>query len=74
MEQQKQTCSTLSVIFGAIAFLLFPPLFGIAGLVLGIIGAVVEEDKGRPTLGIVLSVVGGIGGMILGAWVVNQLG
>jgi hypothetical protein len=60
-----RTCSILSVIFGCIAFLLCPPLFGLAGLILGIIGVANSEDKGLGTVGIVVSVIGAIVGMFL---------
>lgn len=62
---QKRVCSTLSVVFGCIAFM--SPFFGLAGLVLGIIGVVQDEQKGLGTIGIVLSVVGAIVGMAIGA-------
>jgi hypothetical protein len=61
------TCSALSIIFGCIAFLLFPPFFGLAGLILGIIGAVQSGGRGTAVLGIVLSILGAIIGMIIGA-------
>ena len=59
-------CSVLSVIFGCIAFLLCPLLFGIAGLVLGIVGTVLSENKALGIVGIVLSVLGTVCGMMLG--------
>jgi hypothetical protein len=69
-EQQESpagsVCSILSVIFGGIAFLLCPPLFGLAGLTLGIIGTVLSQNKTLGIIGIVLSVVGTIFGMMLG--------
>lgn len=60
-------CSLLSVIFGGVAFFLCPPLFGLAGLTLGIVGVVKSESKGLGIIGIVLSVVGTIAGMFFGA-------
>lgn len=62
-----KTCALLSVIFGSMAFLFFPILFGPAGLVLGIIGTVRCRKKGMAITGIVLSAVGTIAGMIIGA-------
>jgi hypothetical protein len=59
-------CSILSCVFGGIAFLCFPPVFGLAGLVLGIIGVCLSRDKGIGIVGIVLSVVGTVLGMALG--------
>ncbi len=60
-------CSNLSCTFGAVAFLLCPPLFGVAGIALGIVGATLSRDKKKGTIGTVLSVVGMIVGMVLGA-------
>ena len=62
-----RTCSILSICFGAIAFLLFPIVFGPAGLVLGIIGVVNSKNKSSGTIGIIVSVIGTIVGMIIGA-------
>jgi hypothetical protein len=59
-------CSVLSVIFGCVAFLLCPPLFGMAGLVLGIVGTIISPNKAVGVVGIVLSVIGTIVGMIVG--------
>ncbi len=59
-------CSILSVVFGCIAFLLCPPLFGIAGLVLGIVGTILSENKTLGVVGIVLSVLGTVFGLTLG--------
>ncbi len=62
-----RVCSILSCIFGAVAFLLCPPLFGIAGLTLGIIGLCLSKGKALGIIGVSLSVVGTLVGMILGA-------
>jgi hypothetical protein len=62
-----RTCSILSIIFGAVAFLFCPIVFGLAGFVLGIIGVVQSKNKTAGVIGIVLSVVGTVVGMILGA-------
>jgi hypothetical protein len=59
-------CSILSCVFGGIAFLCFPPFFGLAGLVLGIVGVCLGRDRGIGVVGIVLSVVGTVVGMALG--------
>jgi predicted RNA-binding Zn-ribbon protein involved in translation (DUF1610 family) len=67
------TCSLLSVIFGAVAFLFCPIIFGIAGLILGIIGTVLSEDKTMGIIGIVLSVIGPVCGMILLIMVLRAL-
>jgi hypothetical protein len=60
-------------VFGCVAFLLCPPLFGLAGLILGILGTVLSENKALGVLGIVLSVLGTICGMIFGAMVALSL-
>jgi predicted Zn finger-like uncharacterized protein len=59
-------CSILSCVFGGIAFLVCPPIFGIAGLVLGIIGVCLSRDKTLGSIGIVVSALGMIFGMALG--------
>lgn len=63
-----KVCSILSVVFGAVAFLFCPPFFGLAGLILGIIGTVNSppDDRGLGTVGIILSIVGTVVGMALG--------
>jgi hypothetical protein len=70
-QNSNSVCSLLSCIFGGIAFLLCPPIFGLAGLILGIIGVSTEKNKALGTVGIVLSAVGMVVGMILGA-VISQ--
>jgi hypothetical protein len=67
-----RVCSILSIIFGGVAFLLFPPFFGVAGLTLGIIGTVLSRNKVLGIVGISVSAVGMIIGMILGAMVTSR--
>jgi predicted RNA-binding Zn-ribbon protein involved in translation (DUF1610 family) len=62
-----KVCSVLSVIFGCIAFLFCPPLFGLAGLTLGIVGVVLSRNKAIAVVGIVMSVLGTFIGMLIGA-------
>lgn len=64
--QAGHICGILACIFGGIAFLFCPPLFGIAGLVLGIISVCLCKDKTLGIVGIVLSVIGAGIGMIIG--------
>ena len=55
----------IGIVCGAISILLFPPLFGAAGIILGI----VAKNKGENSLGlttIILSAVFMVIGMILG--------
>jgi len=61
-----KTLCVLSIVFGAIAFLLLPPFIGGAGLICGIIGVLKSEDKALGIIGIVVSVLGIIVGMIIG--------
>jgi len=68
-----KTCSVLSIVCGCVAFLLCPPLFGLAGLILGIIGVVLSRDKSLGIIGIVVSVIGTIVGMIVGAALMGLL-
>jgi hypothetical protein len=68
-----QICSILSIVSGAIAFLFCPPLFGITGLVLGIIGTNISSRKTLGIIGIVVSVVGTIAGIALGVFVALRM-
>lgn len=60
---QGRTFTILSFVSGAISFIFCPLLFGIGGIVLGVLG----NSKGDPLAkwAIVVSVVGLIGGMII---------
>lgn len=62
-------CSLLSCIFGGVAavFLFCGWPFGLAGLVLGIIGTSLSKNKTLGIVGIVVSIVGTVLGLILGA-------
>lgn len=64
-----KTCALLSIIFGCVAFLFCPIVFGLAGIVLGIIGVTRCQKKKLAITGLVLSVVGMIAGMIIGVLV-----
>lgn len=57
--------STLAFVFGGVSFIFLPILFGPAALVMGIISKVKHES--RSTAALIVSIVGFIGGMILGA-------
>jgi hypothetical protein len=67
-----KVCSILSVIFGGVAFVLCPPIFGLAGLILGIVGTSLSKDKSLGILGMCLSVAGTIVGMIIGMALMNH--
>jgi hypothetical protein len=60
-----RVCSVLGIVFGAIAVLFFPIIFGLVGIVLSVVG----YSMGDRTLGkwaIVVSVVGTVLGFVLG--------
>ncbi|MBI3408272.1 MAG: DUF4339 domain-containing protein [Planctomycetes bacterium] len=65
--QAGYVCSLLSCIFGGVAIVFCPPLFGLAGLVLGVVGTSLSRNKTLGIVGIVVSVVCTILGMIIGA-------
>lgn len=58
------TLSIIGIVCGAIAFVLCPPLFGIAGIVLGSIGLSRQESLGWWAIGV--SVAGLVFGMVIG--------
>jgi DNA-directed RNA polymerase subunit RPC12/RpoP len=66
-------CGILSLVFGLIAFGFCPPLFGIAGIALGIIGACLSRNKALGISGVVLSAVGMVVGLLLGFLMLTQL-
>lgn len=61
-----KTLGVLSIVFGAVGFLFCPIGFGLAGMICGIVGASIGQDKTLPTIGIVLSVLSIPIGMALG--------
>lgn len=69
--KQSNTLSVIGIVLGAVAFLLLPPLFGLAGIVLGIIAMVRKERLGWVAL--VVSIAGLIGGMVIGAVVFSAV-
>ena len=60
-----RTLGILSIVFGALAFLFLPILAGPAGIVCGAIAMSKGERLGK--IGLVLSVVGLVVGLLLGA-------
>ncbi|MCI4064855.1 hypothetical protein MRQ36_20705 [Micromonospora sp. R77] len=64
-------CTILGFVFAVIAVLFLPPLFGLAGLVLGIVGAVLG-DKPLGWYAAAASVVGALLGMVLAAALLNS--
>jgi hypothetical protein len=61
-----RVCTILGFVFGAIAVLFFPLIFGLAGLVLGIIGGALG-DRPLGWWAAAAGVVGGTLGIILAA-------
>ncbi|MFI5834501.1 hypothetical protein ACIA5A_12585 [Micromonospora sp. NPDC051300] len=57
-------CTIIAFVFAAIAILILPPLFGLVGLVLGIVGAVLG-DKPLGWYAAAASVAGAVLGMII---------
>jgi uncharacterized membrane protein YvbJ len=63
--------STLGMIFGGIAFLFFPIIFGPAGIVLSAIAKSKNEPNASLALGI--SIAGTVLGLLIGAFVTSSL-
>ena len=63
--------SYAGMVCGIIALGIFPPLFGIIGIILGAIGASRGESKGARAIGV--SVMGLIFGMIIGAFIFTNM-
>lgn len=59
------TLSTLAIVLGAVSFLFVPLVFGVAGLVLGIIAKTKGESKS--SMAIVVSSLGLVLGLIFGS-------
>ncbi|MBC9005608.1 hypothetical protein [Micromonospora aurantiaca (nom. illeg.)] len=57
-------CTIIAFVFAAIAIFILPPLFGLVGLVLGIVGAVLG-DKPLGWYAATASVAGAVIGMII---------
>ncbi|KUH39829.1 MULTISPECIES: hypothetical protein [Streptomyces] len=62
--------SIVAIVLGAVALIFLPIVFGVIGLVLAIIAKVVRHER-LATVALVVSAVGLVGGMILGALVVS---
>ncbi|CAL9317787.1 MULTISPECIES: hypothetical protein [unclassified Streptomyces] len=72
-QQRAATSNVLSIIaivLGAVALLFLPIVFGAIGLVLAIIAMTVRRER-LATVALVVSAVGLVGGMILGALVAS---
>jgi hypothetical protein len=60
-----RVCSILGIVFGAIAVFFFPIIFGLAGIVLGIVGYSMG-DRALGKWAIAIAVVGTVLGFVLG--------
>lgn len=67
-KKNKRTNGELSIIFAVLSLFLLPPIFGLIGTILGIIG-ITKEEGATAIIGLILSIVLSIIGMIIGAWV-----
>lgn len=65
-----RVCSILGIVFGVIAVLFFPIIFGLAGIILSIIGYAIG-DRALGKWAIVISVVGTVLGFVLGYMAVS---
>jgi hypothetical protein len=60
-----RVCSILGIVFGVIAIVFFPIIFGIAGIVLAIVGYT-RGDRRLGRLAIIVAVAGTVLGFVLG--------
>jgi len=61
-----RVCTILGFVFAVVAILFLPPVFGLAGLVLGLIGAMLG-DRPLGWYAAVAAVIGAVIGMVLAA-------
>lgn len=66
-----RVCTILAFVFAVIAIFFLPPFFGLAGLILGIVGAVLG-DKPLGWYAAAAAVVGAILGMVIAAALMNS--
>lgn len=67
MASSSNTLSTLGIVFGAIAFLFIPILFGPIGIILGAVAK--SRGEAKATTALWVSILGLVLGMIIGALV-----
>ena len=65
------TYSIIAIVLGGLAFLIFPPFLGGAGVILAVIGK--QKNEKLWTIGLTVSIVGGVVGMIFGVAVWSLL-
>jgi uncharacterized membrane protein HdeD (DUF308 family) len=66
-----RVCTIIAFVFAALAVIFFPPVFGVAALVLGIIGGLLG-DRPLGWYAAAAGVLGGVIGLILAAVVINN--
>ena len=64
-KKSENTFSIIAMVLGGLAFLFFPPFLGGAGVIVAVIGKTKNEKLW--SIGLTVSIVGGVVGMILGA-------
>ena len=64
-KKTENTFSIIAIVLGGLAFLFFPPFLGGAGVIVAVIGKTKNEKLWA--IGLTVSIVGGVVGMILGA-------
>ncbi|WP_320065325.1 hypothetical protein [Micromonospora sp. RTGN7] len=63
-------CTILGFVFAVVAVIVLPPFFGLAGVVLGVVGAM-KGDKPLGWYAAAASVAGAVLGMVLAAAILN---
>jgi hypothetical protein len=66
-----RVCTIIAFVFAALAVVFFPPVFGVAALVLGIVGGALG-DRPLGWYAAAAGVLGGVLGLILAAVVINN--
>lgn len=64
-KKSENTYSIIAIVLGGLAFLFFPPFLGGAGVILAVIGK--SKNEKLWSIGLTVSIVGGVVGMIFGA-------
>ncbi|MFE2502140.1 hypothetical protein [Streptomyces rubiginosohelvolus] len=63
--------SIIAIVLGVIGFIFLPIVFALGGLIMAIIAKTVRHER-LATIAIVVSAIGLVGGMVLGAIVVSM--
>ncbi|HET6859208.1 MAG TPA: hypothetical protein VFH94_19240 [Streptomyces sp.] len=68
---QKSPLSIVAIVFGVVALIFCPPLFGVLGLVFG--GIAKSKDEPLAVTGLIVAAVGLVVGMLLGVLVFSSM-